>query len=804
MPAALTASRSKEAGLGGDGRDTSFEQSFANLAHAYLQDKAPTLQEHELGFQLIDRDDDGTKAAGVFAFKVGSQRLFAPVFFLKGELKGHELLYMRDSDSFVPLKENWVNYILNRRPPSLGAGIGRMTSQLGVRPPDLSRLSTPPSKMASVRMMGGVGRQETNSNFLPLYGHLTSADLSKEIAGFTKLCHDRLDLSHFLSQASMPVLDATVELFRAQPHIAKAFDEWHGLNTLDAAIKSAQSRIPAADSILTPVNKNQSGSLLEGLTKAAAKSVQSIEVITLGQSKVDGLPENFSDQDREQLIRDGVVFRDHRTDGEKSIRYNVQVKQQLMNPTQTGIYQVLTNTGEYERCVLLMNPHGPAGRINGVTVIRLDEGTRNWGNFSPKDVWVAGVDESLLGGPEAWLDWFKDLPEGELPAADSDTRCVLIGPTRDGTCPFAIARKTGESEGTQSYDVRFTTELDGCCSIGIGQVFDKYSPWHDGERVHIDSKDGTKLRSAKGDLYVPKSYKVMRLSPTRSDKRMADDDKPRAVTNRDTFESDVPPIRPGRMLEAALGVMQKTASLRVGFDGVNYTINNAARPMDPTTAIISLVKGHGFSVDDGRDILKTAAAEARRGHWYDCRVKYANPFLTEGGPSAPAYPDFSNSGYNPMGFQGGDVQSPMQQQIPVPDLSAALTDRSIYNVNPAYMPEPMDANGVNQAVQSGQREVFDTAMIGSLLRTVRDDTLVDRYLPDLMDALDSLGRLLFMFYWHSDKFSDRYGKQDMPELEDSLRNAFEMVGDVVIFLKQKTVEAYPDGQVQDMDLSAAS
>jgi len=39
---------------------------------------------------------------------------------------------------------------------------------------------------------------------------------------------------------------------------------------------------------------------------------------------------------------------------------------------------------------------------------------------------------------------------------------------------------------------------------------------------------------------------------------------------------------------------------------------------------------------------------------------------------------------------------------------------------------------------------------------------------------------------------DRYGKKDMPELEESLRNAFEAVGDVVLFLKQKTVEPFPD------------
>jgi hypothetical protein len=115
-----------------------------------------------------------------------------------------------------------------------------------------------------------------------------------------------------------------------------------------------------------------------------------------------------------------------------------------------------------------------------------------------------------------------------------------------------------------------------------------------------------------------------------------------------------------------------------------------------------------------------------------------------------------------------------------------------------------DLKHVLDAANSGQREVFDTAMIGSMLRAVRDDSLVDRYMGELTKGLDKLGRILFMFYWHGDRFADRYGKSDMPELEDSLRNAFEMLGDVILFLKQKTIEPYPDTASQDVDLDAVA
>ena len=117
-----------------------------------------------------------------------------------------------------------------------------------------------------------------------------------------------------------------------------------------------------------------------------------------------------------------------------------------------------------------------------------------------------------------------------------------------------------------------------------------------------------------------------------------------------------------------------------------------------------------------------------------------------------------------------------------------MTDPDVYNPSPDALPDPLTMQTAQQAGQLGQKEVFDTAMITGLLKAVRKDSLVERYMGDLLKALDRLGRVLFMFYWHNDEFSDRYGKGDLPELEDSLRNAFEGLGDLVLFLKEKDVE----------------
>src|SRR5688572_8480499 len=78
------------------GSEKSFEQAFSNVAHMYLQEKAPLLQDYEVGFQLVEKSEDNERAIGVFGFKIGDQWVYAPVFFINGDLKGHELMYLKN------------------------------------------------------------------------------------------------------------------------------------------------------------------------------------------------------------------------------------------------------------------------------------------------------------------------------------------------------------------------------------------------------------------------------------------------------------------------------------------------------------------------------------------------------------------------------------------------------------------------------------------------------------------------------------------------------------------------------------
>ena len=802
----LDRSHLKLAGLGGDGQDQAFEQSFSNLAHAYLRDLAPSLLDHELGFQLLDRNEDNTKAIGVFGFKVGSQLLFAPVFFLQGDLKGHELLYLKDQDLFVPMSEGWLNYILNRKPNILGDQVTRNTAQLGVRQPDMARLGKSPWKYAS-----WVGP------LLPKIAATALTDVTAELAAHRQ----ELDLPRFCKEsASLDQLQWLVEICQQFPKIAQAVIDHHGsIDFLKEAIASASFRIKSSGNVLDPPRQPQHrfdtspviGSVLDVLPPEHPIKSGALRVITYEATQQTELPSGLDEADAERLLRDGVLIQDRRTGDEVSVPYNVQVEQKLFNPQESGIYEVLVKPGTFERCYVAHQPHGPDGRKLFSTVVRLDEGTRNWLNVHPSRIWCC----ARIEGTE-YDEWYDGLSTPDsLPVSEKyrGSRMMLIGPRANATLPFRAIGTLGDAYGEPSYEVDFSdhcehgysdstfTSHDRCQDIG--GPYNDYDSWRDGQRVHLDAKEGTDLRSVRGDLYVPRGYKLLKVEPSKTDevRQEASKNEPMPCCPGDDGASDPPPIRPGNILDAELNIMSQLSQRVHARTKDASTVQIGDQMMSYNRALVHLVADHGLREKAAREVIKQAGE--LHGHEYTFFIKHAQPFqgdpyLTHGGPTAPTDPGPLMSSGNEMGWSG-PTMTESEYTLPVEGM-IPKDNRDAYDVRPSAVGEPMDFDMVQKATNSGQQEVFDTAMIGSMLKAVRDDTMIDQYIPDLIKGMDRLGRILFMFYWHGSQFADRFGKQDMPELEDSLRNTFESLGDVVLFLKQKTIEPYPEEDAVDLNV----
>lgn len=790
----------KAGALGGDGQDQPFEAAFSNLAHAFIRDKAPSLLDHELGFQLLDRNEENTKAVGIMAFKVGSHMLYTPVFFLQGDLKGHELLYIKNQDIFVPLKENWLNYIMNRKPISVGSGVTRNSAQLGVRQPDLSKIGRPPSKMAAA-----AGRfanaPEWVRDVLPHLAAAATSDIRSELQKVA----EAVDLPRYCRERATPAqMRWLCKTAQTYPAIAGALAEHHGLGFLAEGVQAALDRAEAQKlgSVLNDqpaVLKNRRALYDSVLAEPHPIKTGALKVIEYDAAQQTDLPEGLDDEDREALLRDGLLIKDHRRGEQVSVPYNVQVRQRLFNPTETGLYMVLVKPGEFKKCFVAHNPAGPNGRLGFATVARVD-GDRGWLNTHPSRIWCV----SKLPD-EDFQEWYAGLPNADS-LEPGKARALLIGPRGDTTAPFYVERSIGSERGDTVYEVNFDTHAQHAYAEGIIPPNNRpvaiddsaYSSWRDGQRLHLNGKIGTALRSNFGDVWAPKGFKKLTLAAEKA----PDDADGDCMPCGPIGYSASPPLQLGNIIDAELQLVMKTAAeLTIKSAGARVIVNGREWPR--IGALAHLVRDHGLRHDVAKELLKTADAKARSLEAYRLHIKYAEPFAGQSDPyltassyGVPGFPEPPSGVGAAMGW-GGQSVGPMEAELPIPGLSG-VDNSAAYDLsdpgNHGFQQQ------VQQAIDAGQKEVFDTAMLGGMLRAVRDDTLIDQDIPALLAALDRLGRLLFKFYWHMDNFADRFGKQDLPELEDSLRNTFENLGDLCIFLKEKEIRPYPAEDMVDLNL----
>ena len=240
-----------------------------------------------------------------------------------------------------------------------------------------------------------------------------------------------------------------------------------------------------------------------------------------------------------------------------------------------------------------------------------------------------------------------------------------------------------------------------------------YDSWRDGQRVHLNAKDGSKLRSSGGDVWVPEGFKVIKLKdPPKWRKDMPD--------REHDGQTDPAPINPGNLLDAELSIMKKTAELTIYNDGLEIELNG--KRMQPKQALISLVRDHGFREQQSRELLKRAEQQTKircRVHYADY-IKQAQDPMLGFGPGAPTIPE------PPMGaneIMGGAVpaQYPQEQMMPVTGMEMGNPT----DYDPTNVPDPMAMQTAQQAAQMGQKEIFDTAIIGGMLKAVRQDSMVD-------------------------------------------------------------------------------
>ena len=743
----------KLAARGGD--TTPFESAMSNLAHSYLQDRAPQLMDYLLGFQLIEKNEDNNRAVGVLGFQAGKQMMLAPVFFISGQLKGYELLYLKDTDTFVPLKDNWVNYLLSRKPKEIGKPIPKNTRPLGVEYPVLSAFSEIPGKYASDSWL-----EEGLPGLAYASRHYTSPPLLvPELVKMSSVCAHRL-----------------LSLIDAYPQVARPIRECYG----DQLLKDALFSVKTANSILRmpdPVKSTKGSIYGQVWSEKKASISDKVRIYNYSGSPVNTL----TVKQAEDLKRTGYLIDDKRD--EHSQVYQVKQPIKLHSPTETGVYDVLTRPDKFEKCVIFFNTVRSKGHQPNCIVMRTDstKSKRHWMQVSPGSIYVSNRSEA-----DALKSYLAKLPEAK--SLELGETYMLVAENGQATGVFEVESTEPSDKGEKAYRVRWENDYHNDTRPRafppMATRDDTDYEYRKDPMVVIGRPQSSSISLLGGTVYVPEGAKAIKIKPKSEYFRQCDPG--------DDDKED--PIRPGNLVDLHLNIQKEAHEMKVFSDGREAVVDGRRYPVKG--ALFHLVTEHGMKEKTANDIL----SESKKSGGARFYVKYAGPYheLQNSAPSAPAIPD-TQYGTDDFFQSGVQANYPASYDMPVTGLQTMRPGQQ----NMAAPPDPQVMREVMQAAQSGQKEVLDTSLMKSLLKGTQDETVIDRYLSPLVKALDALGRIYFNFLWHHDMFDKRYGSDKMPELEDALRNNFDGLGDLVLELKQTAIDAYA-GEGMGTDIEESS
>ena len=727
-----------------DGSTTAFETAFANLATANLQDKAPGLLDKLLGFELIEKSDENDRAIGVFGFKVGEQLLYAPVFFLNGELKGDELLYMAGTDSFVPMDEKWVNYLMNRKPITIGKPVSQQNTRRNIATPSFDMFKELPTKYGSAL---------ADWSLEGVAGLLTATE------GYTQpaLMADKL------VEKSAAAAKRFLQIIDAYPTLLDPIVQCYGNGIVDKAVNCVKSA--------SLININN--------LPTTKKQASALQIFTDFCDNDD-----LSPDDKLEIRRKGYLIKDARE--QASVVYKTQEELSLQSPDKTGLYDVLCKPAIFERCFVSLAPVGVQNTTDARKLVIKINSPVKWKSTSSPDLLTS--EEDLV---EEYKKWLKGLPTTRT-ISSGNSYILISNDGKNSTTVFTVDAVIG-TNGGKTFNIYWSTNADYSNprnrimpveDYAVDSAYNYRDSWQN--RINkLTLSDKVKDFVVLGDtLLVPKDVKVFKLKTA---EKPTDSDACTPCNNINIMDSDELPL--ANQSDIKLLIIKNSSELKVHTDRYEAYVND--KRFSLKEALFHLVKVHGLREKVAKELL------LNKGGRY--RIKYAlNPYHLQGPGVATEWGDEIPTGNDT--FFGSDMPvSPSQEQVlPFADMQGFSPDE--LEANELTQEEDIRRQ-LGQAQQTGQKEVFDTQMLGTLLNTSREKKIIDDYLPALVKGLDATARLLFNMYWHNDQFIDRFGEREIEEIEEALKNTFSQLGDLTMALKKREVGPRADEGL-DVDLAA--
>jgi hypothetical protein len=725
--------------------DDQIEGAFFQLAYQRLQDTLKNLIPYLVGFEIVKKNEDNTKALGVFGFRsTGGQVLFVPAFFINGKVKNLDLLYSKNNEQFYPLNEDFAEMFIKDELLGLGEDSKQHRSDImrDATQGDYRQMSVPPR----------TGRYAIAS----VIDYVKDSDNQTKKA-FTSLIEKDAEFCE------------SVLRFYPMEKVAEAIalEDGDKYRKSDKATKKLK--------LIMPTDK--------------------AEVKKLNQS------------DKETLLTQGYVIVDDRAVGEKASFGTVDYLKKFTNPTESGFYSYVTKLGGLRYGLLLVRPKQLQQDFAIDDTLVIDLESKDGTAYIKDHKGIFTKDQYRVQDYSAVHKMMVDAAEGKPGYSNV---YVLLNENLKATQPFRINANFKDHSGIRRISVEPYSEANWCDRGDMGGKWDRPGSVHDLPRGNfydhpkkarevmlvMTKKQGDRLEYKDKMIYVPAGFKLLKISPADHNRPvmpMYPDNSPmlskKDKENQDKLKCDAEaekeqllrgePGYPGTLH----GILRdkNVFPMTVHTNGSEYfvDIDGAKKKYDdPLKAKIAMVMDLGLDQKEASDLLDSLVPGfSKKGH---IKMAYTGDIYPQPFEEQPYVNEFGQN--TTVGVGQENTLPTMDSYTGNPTRQDLGTMPEIKGIDPKYVQQAV------QLAQNGQKEIFDTHMIGALAKYVSVGDKISEYLPALVESMDRLGRILFLLHWETDKFKEMYGRGDLPELVELVTNVFKNTGDLIVFLKRKSPE----------------
>jgi hypothetical protein len=728
------------------------EKAFADQAFSFVAQKASKIctRPYLLGFEMIYANEDKSRLVGIFGFKIDNSLYYAPVFFLNGIIKGNLLLWRVDKKKFVPLEEDWIDYLLEKNAAEDGRSINKTRTdslQTGV----------------SLDPMIYPRRYKTASaESLPRFLSSSQKNNPTWVANF------------------MDAFSPKVASFAPTGLISKFIAEDGGVMAYDAIAGAVKSSYAFAEALMHSINDVTDLMVYPAVKKASGPSRKHTLSIRTGNIKAASTQSELN-----QLIKLGYIFDDRRHDEEINQIY-LDTEHNLENMQTPGVYAVIKKDGT--KTTVLMAGAQSTCKCSNNKASGMPVSVRNpVSSASGKKAYIY-LDEknavcfcSLDAGSEGCMG--TPLPDEEMIIGRAVVDSPVVGKTYLLIMPkdkvvsdraFKVVGKEQKETGTTCIETNEVWEYgssEHICELIVNPNSPR-SCWAEGilgkdtKFIEVPVKeDGKnyknepyyKLAEAPTLLSVKEMMDTLMSSGLRKFTLEGVDDGIEIQTGNKlrrfmTDDNDAGTTKAAAFLAADLGIKAEAVNALL-IKAQNKKVSFFIEPKNVKMALgLTRVIDRADFTPSYDSYFNTAIEVPKE---YALRTETKGPQIRE----IPL-----NEVYDPSHGNGGNKNS--------------LSAEDLLKNEPEKLKELADSKNLPF--------VFEHGLVGSLVKTFDASALIDKYLPNMEEALDSIGRMIFLFYWKPKDFENSIGQDDMTDMESELTSNFKSLGALTLNLLKKS------------------